>query len=55
LFSVALAAKDLDLALRSLGPAPAPIAHAAARALCAVPDQSADIATLVSGGVDQCA
>jgi 3-hydroxyisobutyrate dehydrogenase-like beta-hydroxyacid dehydrogenase len=47
-FSVALAGKDLDLALQSLGPTPAPIAHAAAQAVCAVPDQSADIAALIS-------
>lgn len=46
-FSIALAAKDLDLALRELGEAPAPIAHAAADALRAAPDQSANIGTII--------
>jgi 3-hydroxyisobutyrate dehydrogenase len=47
-FSFALAAKDIDLALRELGGTPAPIAHATARALRAVPHQTADIATIIS-------
>jgi 3-hydroxyisobutyrate dehydrogenase len=47
-FSVALAGKDLDLALRQLDNAPAPVAHAAAQALRAVSDQTGDIATLIT-------
>jgi 3-hydroxyisobutyrate dehydrogenase len=46
-FAIALASKDLDLALRELGDTPAPIAHAAADVLGAVPDRSADITALV--------
>jgi len=46
-FSIALASKDLDLALRELGDTPAPIAHAAGHALRAVTDRSADITALV--------
>jgi 3-hydroxyisobutyrate dehydrogenase-like beta-hydroxyacid dehydrogenase len=46
-FSVALARKDLDLALRELSDLPAPVARAASRALSAVPDQSADISELI--------
>jgi 3-hydroxyisobutyrate dehydrogenase-like beta-hydroxyacid dehydrogenase len=47
-FSVALAGKDLDLARRELGEMPAPVVHAAAQALHAAPDRSADLAALVS-------
>ena len=47
-FSIALAGKDLDLARQHLGHTPAPIADAAAQALRAVPDQSADLAALIS-------
>jgi 3-hydroxyisobutyrate dehydrogenase-like beta-hydroxyacid dehydrogenase len=47
-FPVALAAKDLGLARRQLGPAAAPLADAAALALAQVPDQSADLAALVT-------
>ena len=46
-FSLALAAKDVELALGELGNAPAPLVHATKQALRAVPDQSADIAALV--------
>jgi 3-hydroxyisobutyrate dehydrogenase len=46
-FSFALAGKDLDLALRELDHTPAPIAHAAGQAIAAMPDQTADIATIV--------
>ncbi len=47
-FPVALAAKDLALARRQLGPAAAPLAGATALALAQVPDQSADLAVLVT-------
>jgi len=47
-FSIALAGKDLALALRELGEVPAPVAHAAAHALGAAPDSSADVATITS-------
>jgi 3-hydroxyisobutyrate dehydrogenase len=46
-FALALAAKDLDLAVRELGRAPAPIARVASQVLQAAPDQGADIATLI--------
>ncbi|MGY0233937.1 NAD(P)-dependent oxidoreductase [Longispora urticae] len=46
-FAVALAAKDIDLALDALGATPAPVARAAAATLHAAPDPSADLATLV--------
>lgn len=46
-FSLALAAKDMDLAVRELGRAPAPIARVASQVLQAAPDQGADIATLI--------
>jgi 3-hydroxyisobutyrate dehydrogenase len=46
-FSLALAGKDAELALREIGDAAAPIARAAAGALRGQPDQSADISTLV--------
>lgn len=46
-FSVALAGKDLDLALSALGPAPAPVARAAAGVLRTAPDRTADIASLL--------
>jgi 3-hydroxyisobutyrate dehydrogenase len=47
-FAIALAAKDLDLALAELGGADAPVARAVAPALHAAPDQSADIATIIA-------
>lgn len=47
-FPVALAAKDLRLARDLLGTAAAPVAKAAALALASVPDQSADLAVLVT-------
>ena len=51
-FPVALARRDLDLARRQLGasavPRAAPVAQAAALALAGVPDQSADLAVLVT-------
>ena len=46
-FAVALAGKDLGLALTELGDAPAPVACAAARVLAAAPDRTADIASLI--------
>ncbi|WP_412540251.1 NAD(P)-dependent oxidoreductase [Longispora sp. K20-0274] len=46
-FAIALAAKDIDLAIATLGGTPAPVARAAAATLRAAPDQSADLATLV--------
>ncbi|GIG62284.1 hypothetical protein Lfu02_66560 [Longispora fulva] len=46
-FAIALAAKDIDLALAALGDAPAPVARAASGTLHAAADQSADLATLV--------
>ncbi|MEH1126441.1 NAD-binding protein [Micromonospora sp. CPCC 206061] len=45
-FSVALAAKDLDLALRALGTAPAPVARGAAAALSTVEDRGADLGAI---------
>jgi 3-hydroxyisobutyrate dehydrogenase len=47
-FSIALASKDMNLALDELGGAHAPIADAAAQLLRAAPDPNADIAELVS-------
>lgn len=46
-FSLALAAKDTDLALRALGDVAAPVARATAEVLRAPADQSADIAAVV--------
>jgi len=46
-FTIALASKDLDLALTALGPASAPIAHAAGRALREAPDQTSELVTIV--------
>jgi 3-hydroxyisobutyrate dehydrogenase len=46
-FSLALAGKDIDLALGELGATPAPVARAAAQALRALPDQAADISALI--------
>ncbi|WP_446217836.1 NAD(P)-dependent oxidoreductase [Micromonospora sp. IBHARD004] len=47
-FSVALAAKDLDLALVELGRKPAPVARAAAQGLRGTVDPTADIGVLVT-------
>jgi 3-hydroxyisobutyrate dehydrogenase len=47
-FSVALAAKDLDLALAELGREPAPVARAAGQALHGSVDPTADIGTLIT-------
>ena len=46
-FPIALASKDITLALRHLGDRPAPVARAAARVLSAAPDQNADLSVLV--------
>jgi 3-hydroxyisobutyrate dehydrogenase-like beta-hydroxyacid dehydrogenase len=47
-FSVALASKDMDLVRGELGDADAPVIDAAARLLGAAPDQTADIATILT-------
>lgn len=47
-FSVALAGKDIDLALAELGGEPAPVARAAAQELRGAVDPTADIGTLVT-------
>jgi 3-hydroxyisobutyrate dehydrogenase len=47
-FTVALAAKDLDLALSVVDGQPAPLARAAAAALAAVGDPSAELVSIVS-------
>jgi 3-hydroxyisobutyrate dehydrogenase-like beta-hydroxyacid dehydrogenase len=46
-FAIALAAKDLDLALAALGDRPAPVARAAVSALRAAPDQRADLSAVI--------
>jgi 3-hydroxyisobutyrate dehydrogenase-like beta-hydroxyacid dehydrogenase len=46
-FSLALAGKDVHLALGALGGVEAPVARAAARAMRAMPDQTADISELI--------
>jgi 3-hydroxyisobutyrate dehydrogenase len=49
-FAIALAAKDLDLALEALGDTHAPVARAAADTLRHASDQSADLGTIVTKG-----
>jgi 3-hydroxyisobutyrate dehydrogenase len=46
-FAIALAAKDLDLALDALGGRTAPVARAAVAALRAAPDQRADLSAVI--------
>lgn len=47
MFAIALAHKDLGLALAELGDTPVPVARAAAGLLQAAPDPNADIASLI--------
>jgi len=46
-FTIALARKDLDLALDALGPTSAPMAHAAGQALREAPDPTSELVTIV--------
>jgi 3-hydroxyisobutyrate dehydrogenase-like beta-hydroxyacid dehydrogenase len=52
-FSVALAAKDLDLALRALGTAPAPVARGAAATLSTMENRSAELSSVVENAIVQ--